>query len=591
MPMVKAARCKIRKGLIRMLKWRLILMSLVITFVFIFTGQSAQADWTVYGEVGDPGYVTEYYGDKITSEYRRGYQADDWTERGDSSVTDSPIFEDGIRLTAWASRHEDDYNYALASAIYFFDVPSSARSIKIKVHYDGEVYRDDFDENIAGRIWIKRTSVGDEFEEYSPREGRYEDAERPLYGDTYVLRARKSFEIIRISADDHVADGVMELHVVTEGGQRIDVKYIEVETYSYMPRVRVVTKYYRDYTWRPWYDYTYWYFYTGPTYHFSDYYYVRYTYPDYRTHYVEIRKRYHNYLTVSYVRHPRYRMDVDRVNVVHTYRGPHREWDRANLNRWTSNHDEARKNYTVISTAKTRLTDVQKSRERVRSVLASHNRTSPAVRAEASRTVPKRADTSVQTRSSATEVKRRSETSSVSSGVRRDSERNSASRVQSSRSQNLERAPAQSETRSETKTRTEVRSSVRTRSSSSDQDKQNAQDREVKRSPTRSSVREQQNTSSGSEQSKLRRGSDRSQTPESKGSSDVRKAPSRSESREQPPAKKVETKVETKKDDDDKDKDKDEEEKKKSESASSSVKSSSSSSGKVRRSETRSSSR
>ncbi|MBD3184277.1 hypothetical protein GF312_18485, partial [Candidatus Poribacteria bacterium] len=279
----------------------------VLIIAMLFTANSVQADWGVsFGYSGGSGY--SYYGDRITTEYRRGYQVDDWVERGSSSITDSPLYADGIRLAAWSTRYEDDYDYALASAIYFFEIPDNARSIRIKVSYDGEGDRGNFGDEIAGRIWIRQPYIDRNYQEYYPTNGRYQDVDEPLYGDTYVLRANKHLEIIRIPADDHVQDGMMELHVVAEGRQRLDVKYIEVESYTSLPSVRVVTRYYRDYTWQPWYNYTYWYFYTGPTFHFGDYYYVRYTYPRYRTHYVEIRKRYNDYLKVYYVRRPERRV-------------------------------------------------------------------------------------------------------------------------------------------------------------------------------------------------------------------------------------------------------------------------------------------
>jgi hypothetical protein len=531
-----------------MLKRRSITILPAITFVFIlaFAGQSAQADWNVsfYGEVGGPSYAS--YGDRITSEYRRGYQVDDWAERGASSVTESPIYADGIRLAAWATRYEDDYDYGIASAIYFFEIPRRARSIRIKVAYEGEADRGYLDDDIVGRVWIRRARIDDEYEEYYPREGRYEDVDEPLYGDTFALRARKRFEIIRISADDYAVDDMMELHVVAEGRQSIDVKYIEVETYSYLPSVRVITRYYRDYTWRPWYNYTYWYFYTGPVYHFSDYYYVRYTYPHYHRHYIDIRKRYNSYLRVYYVKRPR--EHVRWVNVVRVPKGTRRTWDRGRLNRWTSSHEETRRMYSVVKTGKTRgSVDVRKSRTRIRSVLSTHTRSSPAEVRSSSSVRSRGTSSSVQQRTSvrtptsrSTEVRTRQggrsgATPGTRTGVRTDTDRQRRS-VSS---------PTRVETRSSTKTRErEVRSPVRTRSSSSSQTDRN---RSVRRAPARSSSSQQRETRS-TIRSKTRVESSKSKEDERKRSSSVRRTPSRSQSTEKSPPQR---KVEVKKDDDD----------------------------------------
>jgi hypothetical protein len=542
-----------------MLRWHSVKILPAITFVFIlaFAGQSAQAELNVsfYGEVGGPSYAS--YGDRITSEYRRGYQVDDWVERGASSVTESPIYSDGIRLSSWATQYEDDYDYGIASAVYFFEIPRRARSVRIKIAYEGEADRDYLDDDIVGRVWIRRSQPGDDYEEYYPKEGRYEDVDKPLYGDTFALRARKRFEIIRISADDYTVDDMMELHVVAEGRQNVDVKYIEVETYSYLPSVRVITRYYRDYTWRPWHNYTYWYFYTGPMYHFSDYYYVRYTYPRYHSHYIDIRKRYNSYLRVYYVKRPR--EHVRWVNVVRAPKGTRRTWDRGRLNTWTSSHEETRRMYSVVKTGKTRSSvDVRKSRTRIRSVLSTHTRSSPAA-VRSSSSVQQR--TSVRTPTSrSTEVKSRQTERSSATPRSRPEVRTGTDRQRSSVS-----SPARTETRSSTKTRdSEVRSPVRTRSSSSSQSDRTGS---VRQAPTRSSNNQQRETRSNV-RSKTRVESSKSKEDERKRSSSVIRTPSRSQSTKKSPPKK---KVEVKKDDDD------DEDKKKSSSTKTSTKSESSS--------------
>lgn len=421
-------------------RFLIMLVAIISIFTLAYKVQPISADWDVsFGVKSDSDPYNSYYGDRITTEYRRGYQTDDWVERGESSVTESPIFSDGIRLTSWATRDRDDYDYGIASAIYFFDVPSNARSLRIKVHYDGEGDNDDVGDEIAGRIWIKRTTQADDYEEYYPSEGRYESVDKPLYGDTFVLTAKKHLEIVRTSAQDHVNnDGIMELHLVAEGRQRLDVKYIEVETYTYMPTVRVITRYYKDYTWRPWYNYTYWYFYTGPVFHFSDYYYVRYTYPYYHRNYIEIRRYYDDYLRVYYVRSPHRYIYWD--DVVYVRKGAPRSWHRERLSKWTPQHEETRR-YYINTNKNQRTVEIQQSRERVRGVLSNTTKRSPS----AERAL------SIQTRGSAvTDMKQR-----------RDIEQRSTPdvRMRTSESRTIERTPARTET-SDRERRVETRSST-----------------------------------------------------------------------------------------------------------------------------------
>lgn len=500
-----------------------VLPTMAFILVFTLAGQSAQADWGVsfYGEVSSP--RSSYYGDRLTTEYRRGYQVDDWIERGSSSVTDSPVFTDGIRLASWATRYEDDHDFGMASGIYFFEIPDRARSVRIKIYYEGEADRDDFNGGIAGRVWIRKAYIGDDYTEYYPDEGRSEDEDQPLYGDTFVLRARKHLEILRMSVGDHVIDGMMELHVVAEGRQRVDVKYIEVETYSYLPSVRVVTRYQRDYAWGPWYDYTYSHFYTGPTFHFSDHFYVRYTYPRYRHNYVTIRRRYNNYLRGYYVKYPRRR--VRWAHVSRVSRGTRRTWERDRLSRWTRDHTDARKTYVITSSRKRKPDEVRKSRTRVRSVLTSRTRVSPATtRARsgitgAAPSVKRR--TTIRTRgSSVTEVKKRPDSSTPqrqqqsrsSSSVRRRTETSRSSRQPS------ERVETPSRTKSSSSS---SRSAVRTRTGTSTR---REPERDVKKAPTRS-VRQSRT------QTKTKREVTRTRTETRKSQSTPKQAPSSSSSK------------------------------------------------------------
>ena len=89
----------------------------------------------------------------------------------------------------------------------------------------------------------------------------------------------------------------MELHVVAEGGEQLDVEYLEVSTYRRQPKVKVIQRYTPSYRWRPWHRYTYLYFYDGPVYYATDYdHYLRWSYPIYDHHYLSIRSYYGGYL-------------------------------------------------------------------------------------------------------------------------------------------------------------------------------------------------------------------------------------------------------------------------------------------------------
>jgi len=237
------------------------------------------------------------------SQYRDAADAEDLIERGRASVTDSPQFPEGIRLTAWANGEEEGFEPGLASAIYYFDVPSWTHFLKVKVRYE-DVSRDD---NIAGRLWIK---TPDE----DLAEALESEEEAPVYGDTFVLRSDRTSEAIYVPSGRHVENNMVEIHIVASGRDSLDVRYIQVEYLKQKPaRVRIVDHWYDDYWYRwPPYWYGYHYFYWGPCYwprtaliyvHWvwpHKYYWYKYR-PWYRIHIVKYHRRHPHW----YRRYPR----------------------------------------------------------------------------------------------------------------------------------------------------------------------------------------------------------------------------------------------------------------------------------------------
>jgi len=332
--------------------------------------QSAQADyWSASHYDYDYGHSRS---DRISREHRDAGDVDDWIERGNSTVTASKRFSDGIRLSAWASDYisDDEYDFALASAIYLFDISKRAQYIEIKVRYSGEGREADFDdyEEIAGRVWIRNFKKEREHRRYD------DDDKETLYGDTFVLRAKRRSETIKIPSAYHVGeDDVMELHVVAENGGLLDVEYIDVSTYRHQPEIRVVNRYIRSYEWRPWHYYTYSHFYNGPTYYVTDYdYYVRWSYPVHDVRYVTIRKNYRNYVHRYYERYPRRHHGYSRTNVnINVYNRQPGETRR--LPRWTNNYERVRQEYDRSRLMKKRKrTDSVRVQNSVRTTIQQH---------------------------------------------------------------------------------------------------------------------------------------------------------------------------------------------------------------------------
>ncbi len=191
------------------------------------------------------------------SEYRNAADMDDWLERGHASVTESPVFSDGIRLIASASGGEGAYEPGLASAIYHFDAPRWAQYLKVTVRYRATAQHD----KIAGRLWIKSAATGAD----GPSAGA---GEAPLYGDTFVLRADQTSETIIVPSSRHVEADSIEMHIVAEGQECLDIQYVRVDYLKTTPAgITVVHRAYNDY-WDQWprYRYVYHYYYWGPFY-------------------------------------------------------------------------------------------------------------------------------------------------------------------------------------------------------------------------------------------------------------------------------------------------------------------------------------
>ena len=321
-----------------------------------------------------------HYADRLSREHRIASDVDEWIERGNATITASPIFEDGMRLTAWASSHHDadDYEFAIASGVYLFEIPYNAQSIEILVRYRGEPNTfeiNDHYEPIAGRVWIRNLK-----RETTRRGYHDQSASETRYGDTFVLRAKNRSETIKIPVAGHVDKGWMELHIVAEGGEQLDVEYIEVSTYRRAPKVRVIQHYTPTYRWRPWNRYTYLYFYDGPIFYSSGYdSYLCWNYPIYDHHYLSIRSYYGGYLgryrthypsRYSYYHSPYYHGGYGRVTPV--YR------KRTQLNRWSAKHETVRKQYSRSRLATpSRTAGRTQIKTDVRVVVENHRRQAP----------------------------------------------------------------------------------------------------------------------------------------------------------------------------------------------------------------------
>ena len=354
------------------------------TRISVFSAMCLVSCFLIVGLLSPVAADYDDYADRLSREHRVANEVDEWIERGSATITASPRFEEGVRLTAWANaaQNADDYEFAIASAVYLFEIPVGTQYIEILVRYRGDPHRieiEDYEEPIAGRAWIRNTK-----RESTQRGYHDENAEETRYGDTFVLRSKNRSEHIKIPAVGHVKDGWMELHIVAEGGEQIDVEHIEVSSYRRQPKVRVIQRYTPTYRWRPWHRYTYLYFYDGPVYYATDHdYYLRWSYPSYDHHYLSIRSyyggylgRYRGYYPSAYYRG--YSPYYDHPNSY--YRGtPKVHQRRTQLNRWSTQHEATRRQYSRSRlSANNRQVERVAVRRSVRTTLENHRKQTPA---------------------------------------------------------------------------------------------------------------------------------------------------------------------------------------------------------------------
>ena len=336
-------------------------------------------------------YDYSSYSDRLSREHRAGNDVDEWIERGNATINASPHFEEGARLTAWASQYirENDYEFAIASAVYFFEIPPQAQYIEILVRYRGEPnepYIEDY-ESIAGRVWIRNTK-----REYTRRGYDDKHADETRYGDTFVLRAKRRSETIKIPAAGHVDNGLLEMHIVAQDGEQLDIEYIDVVTYRKQRHIHRYHRYARSYEWRPWHHYTYLYFYDGPCYYATDHdYYIRWSYPIYDRHYFAVRYSYGNYLHRYYTYYPDYcYRSYSNPRYVYVVPNSSVKKKRTQLNQWSKEHENVRRQYSRSRLSVARKTAKQVNvQPRVRSVIEKHRARQPVLsdQAEQSATI------------------------------------------------------------------------------------------------------------------------------------------------------------------------------------------------------------
>lgn len=173
----------------------------------------------------------------LSNEYRYAAKRDKSLVRGEATVAESRVLPNGLRLAAPAAKDAAAADAPLATAIYLFDIPLAAKSITIEVGYRPDAASKD--QEVAGLLFVRNctmeaTALGSKGKE--PAKGD-KPAEPAFLGNLYFLKGGDTSTSVTLPADDHMADGVLEVHLSAAAGQAFDAQYVQVSAH------RVVTNY------------------------------------------------------------------------------------------------------------------------------------------------------------------------------------------------------------------------------------------------------------------------------------------------------------------------------------------------------------
>jgi len=191
-------------------------------------------------------------------------QVSEYFVRGDAAVSESTRLRKGLRLAAWDAREQADATrVAVAAAVYFFQVPLAARAVSIEVAYQADPAARN--KKVAGFLFVRNRAIEQQFA------GQNTDGKRPVeepafFGNTYLLPADQTKVTITLPAENHVIDGVLEVHLSAGAGQVFDAQYVQVVAFGAEVAVPIQHVEPARYVPDP-YAYTYYYYYAGPCYY------------------------------------------------------------------------------------------------------------------------------------------------------------------------------------------------------------------------------------------------------------------------------------------------------------------------------------
>lgn len=207
----------------------------------------------------------------LSTEYRYAVQFDEWFVRGDADIAESTRFEQGIRLAPFDGPNEQDLTRtAIASLVYFFELPPEAESIILEIAYSSD--RPLPPGEIAGLVFVRDTEIEERF---APLANPEADplSDPAFFGNLYLLPADQVQVRLEFPTANHVVNGILEVHLTAGAGQVLHVQYIQLTARRTVTPVYVSHESPVRYVSDP-YRYTTAFYYIGPCYVPHDDYYT-----------------------------------------------------------------------------------------------------------------------------------------------------------------------------------------------------------------------------------------------------------------------------------------------------------------------------
>ncbi|HPD16033.1 MAG TPA: hypothetical protein PLE19_13855 [Planctomycetota bacterium] len=159
----------------------------------------------------------------LSTDYRYAAQADRTFTRGGGTVAESKLLPRGLRFAA--PEAQDGQARPVATAIYLFKVPLAATALTIEVAYRVDAAARDKD--VAGLLFVRNEAMEKAAAEADQLPKSLE-SEPAFFGNLYFLRGSETTMSFTLPFEDHVVDGVLEVHLSAGPGQAYDAQYVQV---------------------------------------------------------------------------------------------------------------------------------------------------------------------------------------------------------------------------------------------------------------------------------------------------------------------------------------------------------------------------